>query len=98
MKQESENLTLESPETVANVESRAVGSSDWLGSVVLWRKIAKRAWHEASLESDVMGKKIIEAKAMCYQNCATELEALIASEVHTSPTPLKYQTSTRPLG
>jgi len=33
MKQESGNLTLESPEAVANVETRAVGSSDWLGSV-----------------------------------------------------------------
>jgi site-specific DNA-methyltransferase (adenine-specific) len=33
MKQETENLTLESPEPVANVETRAVGSSDWLGSV-----------------------------------------------------------------
>ena len=33
MKQETETLTLESPETVANVETRAVGSSDWLGSV-----------------------------------------------------------------
>lgn len=35
MKQETENLTLESPETVANVETRAVGSSAWLGSVSL---------------------------------------------------------------
>jgi site-specific DNA-methyltransferase (adenine-specific) len=33
MKQETENLTLESPEPVANVETRAVGSSAWLGSV-----------------------------------------------------------------
>ena len=33
MKQETENLTLESPEVVANVETRAVGSSAWLGSV-----------------------------------------------------------------
>jgi len=37
MKQELENLTLESPEAVANVETRAVGSSDWLGSSIRGR-------------------------------------------------------------
>ena len=42
MKQETENLTLESPEAVANVETRAVGSSAWLGSDPLCMYCANR--------------------------------------------------------
>lgn len=48
-----------------------------LGLATAWKTIARRAFHDADLEPDTMGKKIIEMKAMCYANNASEAEEVL---------------------
>lgn len=55
MKQETENLTLESPEPVASGTARAVGSSDWLGSVVREYAYQVRAVTRADCAPFILG-------------------------------------------
>jgi predicted nucleic acid-binding Zn ribbon protein len=38
-----------------------------------WEKMARRKWTDSEKEKDPMGKRLIEQGAMCYQNCALEL-------------------------
>ncbi len=82
------------PDNIEKGHAVAVGSSAWLGSVVSsWRAIARRAFDDATHEINPMGKKIIEMKAMCYANCANQLESLTSPESHVSPTLSKYRKS-----
>jgi hypothetical protein len=42
-----------------------------------WRVRARRKFHDAKLEPDVMGRKLIEHGALCYFNCSEELQTLV---------------------
>ena len=44
-----------------------------------WENMARRKWADAEKEKDLMGKKLIEHGALCYQNCAHELRGALAS-------------------
>lgn len=43
-----------------------------------YEKISRRAFFDSEQETDPMGKKIIENKAMCYFNCAQNLKAILS--------------------
>jgi hypothetical protein len=43
-----------------------------------WENMARRKWTDSENEKDVMGKKLIEHGALCYQNCARELREVLA--------------------
>jgi hypothetical protein len=38
-----------------------------------WERIARRKFSDAELETDDMGKRLIEHGAICYSNCARDL-------------------------
>jgi hypothetical protein len=44
--------------------------------VARWKRSAAYAFKSAKLETDVIGKKLIEHGAMCYFNCYRELQTL----------------------
>jgi hypothetical protein len=53
-----------------------------------WEKMARRKWNDSLSEENPMGKKVIEAGALCYQNCAQELRKALES---AWPDPLAIQ-------
>ncbi len=44
-----------------------------------WENIARRKWIDSEKETDIMGRRLIEHGAMCYQNCARELREVLLS-------------------
>ena len=46
---------------------------------VKWENVARRKWQDAEIETEPMGKKLIEHGAICYQNCARELREVLIS-------------------
>ena len=62
-------------------------TTDPIGTVELllirWRNIAKRKHLEAKEETNYIVKRLIEYEAICYQNCAKELEGWIFPEYYS---------------
>lgn len=46
------------------------------GLVTQWEGVARRKFSDAAVESDPMGKRLIEHGAVCYWNCAQQLRTL----------------------
>ena len=64
-----------------------------------WKRRATFAFKSAENEPNIMGKKLMEHGAMCYLNCATEMERFLAdASPDLSQKPLPTQKSkTSPL-
>jgi hypothetical protein len=90
-KNKSEANKLKAPTTV--------GSGDLLARMVelaeKWRKTSAYKFRSAELEPDEMGKKLIQHGAVCYHNCRSELQTLVA-EFYASTTPTKSEKSKKP--
>ena len=52
-----------------------------------WRALARRKFQGATQEKNSMGKKLIEHGAMCYLNCALELNEALGQASPSPPAP-----------